>query len=87
VSRSLRLFVIYLALLGLLALSVWLAQLSLGALGTALSLGIAALKAALVVAVFMHLDEESSSVRLIASGAGLWLLFLVGLVLSDYFSR
>lgn len=82
-----RLLMVWLALMGLLALSVGVWHLHLGAMGTALGLAIAGLKAGLVVAFFMHLREESSSVHAIAGAVGFWLALLFGLTLADLFTR
>jgi cytochrome c oxidase subunit 4 len=86
-SKPLKFFLIWVALMLLLALTVGVAQLHLGLPGTALGMVIASLKAALVMAVFMHLEEDSAMVRLLAGAAFAWLLLLFGFTLCDYFSR
>jgi cytochrome c oxidase subunit 4 len=78
---------VYLALLGLLALTIGAAQLQLGAFKPAVNLGIAALKAALIAWFFMHVREGSGLVRLFSVAALFWLLILFGLGLSDWLTR
>ncbi|MCL4767675.1 MAG: cytochrome C oxidase subunit IV family protein [Hyphomicrobiaceae bacterium] len=51
------------------------------------SLAIALAKAALIFWFFMHLREEAGLVRLVAIGAGAWLLILILLSMTDYATR
>jgi cytochrome c oxidase subunit IV len=78
---------VWAALLGLLALSCWGAYWPLGRITTALGLGIAAVKASLVAAVFMNLKGSSHLLRLTALAAFFWLATLFGLTLSDVLTR
>lgn len=71
----------YAALLLLLATTTGLAFLDLGAAKPALSLVIAALKAGIVVAIFMGLARADLLVRMAAIAAGFWLAMLVGLTI------
>ncbi|MCA9972301.1 MAG: cytochrome C oxidase subunit IV family protein [Anaerolineales bacterium] len=80
-------FVVYVALLILLALTVGAAALDLGALNTAVALLIAALKAGLIVAYFMHVHNSSRLVRLFAAAGFFWVLILILLTLSDFLTR
>lgn len=78
---------VYAALLLLLGATTGLAFLDLGPLGTVVAFGIAALKAFLVLAVFMHL-RGSSRLTWIFAGVGFyWLAILVCLTLSDLLHR
>jgi cytochrome c oxidase subunit IV len=70
------LFLVWIALVVLLALTVAASFVLTGASSLAASLGIAAGKAALVAWVFMHLREEGGLVRAVAIGALAWLLIL-----------
>lgn len=51
------------------------------------NLGIAALKAFLIMWFFMHVREGSGLLRLFAFGGLFWLLILLGLSLGDYLTR
>ena len=81
------LLLVYLACLMLLAATIGVAQLELGALNPLLNLSIASLKALLIAWFFMHLRESSGLVRVFAASALFWLLILFGLSLSDYLTR
>lgn len=75
------------ALLALLLASAGSAFVPLGAWNAAIGLGIAALKSAIVLVVFMHLGRASAMAR-IAAAAGLFTLaLLVGLGGLDYATR
>jgi cytochrome c oxidase subunit IV len=78
---------VYLALLGLLALTIGAAQLQLGAFKPAVNLGIATLKAGLIAWFFMHVREGSGLVRLFSVAPLFWLVILFGLGLSDWLTR
>ena len=75
------------ALLGLLSLSAGSALLPLGKFNTAINLGIAVIKALLVMLVFMH---ETSARRLTRGASALGfiaLALLIGLTLADFLTR
>lgn len=78
---------VFLALLVLTTLTVWVAFLDLGLFNDLAALAIAFTKASLVVWIFMNLRHGSPLARLMAVGALLWLVFLFGLTLADYWSR
>jgi cytochrome c oxidase subunit 4 len=78
---------VYLALMILLALTLGSAFLDLGSLNPIVNLGIACLKAALVVAFFMHLKESHGVTKVFAAAGLFWLGILFSLVATDYFSR
>jgi cytochrome c oxidase subunit 4 len=67
--------------------SFWLSFLHLGQAALPVALGIAALKAALVVLVFMELAKERASLQLAALSAIVMLLLLVGLTVADVLTR
>ena len=78
---------IFVALLGLTALTVWAAFQDIGAYNDLVAMLIAVTKVLLVLIYFMHL-KYSSKLTWIFAGAGFfWLLILFGLTLSDYLSR
>ena len=66
----------WLALMGLLALSVLVAHLPLGPFKLPLNLALVAVQAALMGLVFMRLNQASTLVRLAAVGAFLWIALL-----------
>lgn len=78
---------VWLALI-LLASSSWLiAYLPVGSFHTVAALGIAAVKALLVVIFFMHLKHSSAVVRMASAVGIIWLMVLFTFTLSDYLSR
>jgi cytochrome c oxidase subunit 4 len=77
----------WLALLGLLLLTLGTALIPLGALNVVLNLIISTAKTLLVMVVFMHLDSSRPVIRLVAATGFLWLLLMLTLTLSDYLTR
>lgn len=75
------------ALLTLLALSAGTALIKLGTWNTVLNLGIAVLKALLVISVFMHETEARKLTRLTSALGFIWLSMLIGLALFDFLTR
>jgi cytochrome c oxidase subunit IV len=78
---------VWLACLLLLAATMGVSQLELGALNPILNLAIAAAKAFLIVWFFMHVREGAPLVRLFAFAGLFWLLLLFGLSLADWLTR
>ncbi len=78
---------IWLALLALLAATVGGAYVPMGGAGTALELGIAAIKVVLVGLFFMRLHRSSARVRLAAVAGLFWLGILFTLTFSDLLTR
>lgn len=78
---------VFVALLVLTFVTVWAALHDFGSLNTPIALGIASLKASLVILYFMHV-RWSSKLTWIYAGAGfLFLAILLGFTLSDYVTR
>jgi cytochrome c oxidase subunit 4 len=75
------------ALLVLLALSAGSALIPMGAFNEVANLGIAALKALLVLVFFMRLKSDSPLLRLVAAMGFAWLALLIALSLADLLSR
>lgn len=75
------------ALLVLLALSAGSALLKLGLFNEVANLGIAAIKALLVLTVFMRLKTDNALLRIVASVGFAWLAVLIALSLSDVLTR
>ena len=79
---------IWLALMGLMALTAGLSQVDLGVMNTVVALCIAVAKALLVILFFMHVKYESSKMVWVMVIAGFfWLFLLLGLSMTDYLSR
>jgi cytochrome c oxidase subunit 4 len=82
---------VYLAIFGALMVltivTVAVAWVDLGTLNILVALGVAVVKATLVVLYFMHV-KYSSKLTWIVIGAGVfWLLILLGLIMGDYLTR
>ena len=77
----------WIALLGLLAATLALAYVPMGIYNTVAGLGISAIKAALVVVLFMKLLDTSPIVRAAAAAGLFWLAFLFALSATDYMTR
>ena len=77
----------WVVLLGLLALTVTLAYLPLGAFNALIALSIAATKAAVVAAVFMELRQRGARTFIFAGAGIFWLDILLWLGLMDFLTR
>jgi cytochrome c oxidase subunit 4 len=77
----------WLALMALLALTVFSAYLPLGAGNTVVAMIIAATKAALVAAIFMELRERNPLTLVFAAAGFFWLGIMLWLAFSDYMTR
>ena len=89
-ARSLQprhLVAVAVALLLLLAATAVVAQHDFGPLNVVIALGIAGLKAALVMAFFMELRWSRPVVRLAAAAGFFWLAILIGMTLGDVLTR
>jgi cytochrome c oxidase subunit 4 len=75
------------ALLVLLALSSGSALLKLGPFNEVANLGIAAVKALLVLVIFMRLKTDNALLRIVASAGFAWLAVLIALSLADALTR
>jgi cytochrome c oxidase subunit 4 len=86
-SVTLRLVLVWAALLALLALTVSASFLPLGAARLAVSYGIATAKAALVLWFFMELRGDKGLTRLAGLAGFAWIALLFTLVAADYLTR
>jgi cytochrome c oxidase subunit IV len=77
----------FLVLLALTAASLLLSFLSLGAFEFVVGFGIATIKAAIVVIIFMHLIEQDTSHRLIAVVGFVFIVILTALTAADVLTR
>jgi cytochrome c oxidase subunit 4 len=83
-----RLYVaVFVALLALTALTVVAAYAELGALSVPVAVGIAVLKASLVVLYFMHLRYETRLVMLWAASGLVFLVILVAITVGEVMGR
>ena len=80
-------YVIFAVLLVCTYLTWQVAYFDLGRLNTVVALGIAGVKAALVVWFFMHARSSPRLILLIAFGGLLWLAILLALTAADYLTR
>jgi cytochrome c oxidase subunit 4 len=87
VSPKTTYYAIFGALMALTAITVTIAFINLGPLNFPVALGIAILKATLVILFFMHVKYSSQMTKLICGSAFFFLFVLFGLTLSDYLSR
>ena len=87
VSPKTTYYAIFGALMVLTAITVTIAFINLGPLNFPVALGIAILKATLVILFFMHVKYSSQLTKLICGTAFFFLFVLFGLTLSDYLSR
>ena len=78
---------VFLALLALTATTTAVAFVDLGPWITVVALGIAFVKATLVVLIFMHIRWSSSLSRVVIAGGLLWLAILFSFTLADFVTR
>jgi cytochrome c oxidase subunit 4 len=78
---------VFAALIALTGLTVFLARYDLGSWHGAVGLIIAGMKAALIVAVFMHAWRSSRMIGVIIIAALFWLILLLALTLTDFLTR
>jgi cytochrome c oxidase subunit 4 len=80
-------FLVYLALLVLLGATLLVAYLDLSVFNPILAVGIAIVKAVLVILFFMHVRGSGPLLRVFVLAGFFWLLIMIGLTLTDYLSR
>ena len=78
---------VFAALLILTAMTTAAAFQDLGPLNNVVALGIAALKATLVVLFFMHVRYGTRLIPLVVAAGLFWLVILIALSLTDYLTR
>ena len=87
VARARTYVFVWIALIGLLLLTLGSAYMRLGALNPAINLVIAGCKALLVMYFFMHLRSAHHMLRIAAAAGFFWLALLIGLSLTDFLAR
>jgi cytochrome c oxidase subunit 4 len=80
-------FVVFAALLLLVALTVEAARHDLGRWNFAVAVLIAAIKAMMIALYFMEVRRSTSLTKLVIAAALLWLGILFSLSLADYYTR
>jgi cytochrome c oxidase subunit IV len=80
-------FMVFLSLIVLTAITTAVAFIDLGPFNTVVALVIAVMKASLVVLFFMHLKYQTGMTRVVILAALLWLAVLIGITMSDVFTR
>jgi cytochrome c oxidase subunit IV len=86
-------FIIFIILIGMTALTTWMATLDLPLLwntvplNTVVALAIAIFKATLVILFFMHVKYSSNLTRAAVVAGFFWLAILITLTLSDVLTR
>jgi cytochrome c oxidase subunit 4 len=78
---------VFVALIVLTGATVAAAFTNLGPLNNVVALGIAGLKATLVILYFMHVRYSSRMIPLVVVAGVFWLLLLISGTLSDYLTR
>jgi len=78
---------VFASLIVLTGTTVAAAFVDMGPFNNVVMLGIAILKASLVVAFFMHVKYSTRLIPVVAVGGFLWLLILFGITMSDYLAR
>ena len=79
--------VVFVALLVLTAATVSAAFIDLGTLNLFVALGIAGVKATMVVMYFMHVKYNERLIGLFVMGGVFWLTVMLFFLLTDYWSR
>jgi cytochrome c oxidase subunit 4 len=74
-------------LVGLLVVTVALAELQLGSFGFVAAVLIASIKAALILLYFMHVRYSRPLIWLVSAAGFFWLAILFGFTFSDYETR
>ena len=78
---------VFVALLLFTATTTAVAFVDLGPFNNVAALGIAAVKASLVILYFMHVRTSTRLTPLVLAASAFWLVILFGLSLSDYLTR
>jgi len=78
---------VFLTLMALTAITVFVAFQDLGPMNNFVALGIAVIKASLVILFFMHGKYSTKLTKLVIGSAFLWLLLLFAFTMSDFMSR
>ena len=80
-------YVVFAALLVLLAVTVGIAQLELGPLNFLAAALVASIKAVLIMLFFMHVRYSPPLIWLVAFAGFAWLAILFAFTMADYYTR
>lgn len=80
-------YVVFTALIVMTLITIQAAYIDLGPFNVAVALGIACLKATLVILYFMHVRYSFRLIWLVIGGSLAWLGILIVVTMSDYLSR
>jgi cytochrome c oxidase subunit 4 len=78
---------VFAALMVLTAFTVWVAFLDLGPANSIVALGVAVIKATLVVLFFMHVKYSSRLTWLVVASGFFFLVIMIALTMADIVSR
>lgn len=78
---------VFFSLMLLTATTVYVSFVDLGSLNNVVALGIAVLKASLVILFFMHVRYSTRLTTLVLAAGVFWLVIMVSLTLTDYMTR
>ena len=78
---------IWAALMALLLITWGVARIDLGPLNVVVALAIAVVKMLLVILFFMHVRHSPRLTWIFVAAGFIWLLIMIDLTLSDYFTR
>jgi cytochrome c oxidase subunit 4 len=78
---------VFVTLILLTAVTVWVAFMDLGAMNNVVALGIATIKATLVLLYFMHVLHSSTLTKVAIAGGIVFFVILVVFVLADTVTR
>ena len=79
--------VIFLALMAGTTITVWAAYQNFSMFNIVIALGIATIKATLVILFFMHGKYSSRRTKLVIVSGFFWLAIMLGLTIADYSTR
>jgi len=80
-------YAVFLALMVLTAITTWVAFQDLGFLNNVVALGIAGIKATMVILIFMHVRHSTRVIPVVVLSSLFWLALLLVVTWTDYYSR
>ena len=80
-------YTVFLALIALTVITVVVARVDLGAFNTPIALGVAGVKAILVILFFMGVRHNTPLTKVVAASGFVWLIILFGMTMGDYLTR
>ncbi|MCR4375022.1 MAG: cytochrome C oxidase subunit IV family protein, partial [Acidobacteria bacterium] len=80
-------YTVFLSLIALTVITVVVARVDLGAFNTPIALGVAGVKATLVILFFMGVKYNTPLTKVVAASGFVWLIILFGMTMGDYLTR